>query len=269
MRFLDRGGHRIAWNETGSGTPVLLIMGHRYSSAMWYPVLEDWADRYRLIWFDNRGTGQSGDVRRTSVEEMTADALAVLDAAGVQTAHVYGVSMGGGIALEFGLRYPERTRSLLLGCTMAKTPDIPGKPDWLIKLLYRLAPMLMKLAKPEAVRKGYGDAAPADAVDRDLKTLKADPYSLRGVTAQALAISHYSVDEAEVRAIRLPTLVLHGTQDQAVPYAAGAKLADMIPGARLVTFQDIGHNYFIGAREQARTEAERFIDEVEAGRAGA
>lgn len=268
MRYLDRGGVRLAWDESGSGVPILLIMGHRYSSGMWYPLREAMGDRYHLISFDNRGTGQSDAPARTSVGEMTADALAVLDAAGIETAHVYGVSMGGGIALEFGLRHPERVRSLILGCTMAKTPDVKKRPDWLIKLVYRSLPVLKLLAKPK-FKNGYGDAAPDDAIARDMAVLDKDPYVLNGVIAQALAISHYSVDPDEVRALKLPTLVLHGTQDLAVPYEAGKALAEMIPGARLVTFPDIGHNYFIGAGERATAEVEAFIAEVEATRAGA
>lgn len=267
MRFLDRGGVRLAWDEQGSGAPILLIMGHRYSSGMWYPLKEALGDRYHLISFDNRGTGQSDAPRRTSVAEMAADALAVLDAAGVQTAHVYGVSMGGGIALEFGIRYPERTRSLILGCTMAKTPDVKRRPGWLIRLVYNAMPVLKLLARPK-YKNGYGDAAPDDRIARDVKATSEDRYDLNGVIAQAIAISDYSVDPDDVRAVRLPTLVLHGTQDLLVPYEAGKALAEMIPGARFVTFQDIGHNYFIGAGEQANAEAERFIGEVEAARAG-
>lgn len=266
MRFLDRGGVRLAWTEEGSGVPILLIMGHRYSSGMWYPLKEAMGGRYHLISFDNRGTGQSDAPRRTSVSEMAADALAVLDAAGVETAHVYGVSMGGGIALEFGLRYPERVRSLILGCTMAKTADIKRKPDWLIRLLYHAMPVLKILAKPK-FKNGYGDAAPDDRIARDMAVLKTDPFVLHGVIAQGLAVSAYSVNPDEVRALKLPTLVLHGTQDLLVPYEAGKALAEMIPGARLVTFQDIGHNYFIGAGEQANAETEAFIAEVEAARA--
>ncbi len=130
MPFVSNGGISLHWEERGQGTPILLIMGHRYSSAMWYPVYEALADRYRLISFDNEGAGKSGARSRTSVDEMVDDALAVMNAAGIETAHVYGVSMGGGIALEFGARHPERTRSLILGCTMAKTPDTsPDDPS--------------------------------------------------------------------------------------------------------------------------------------------
>jgi 3-oxoadipate enol-lactonase len=262
MPFISNGGVKIHWQERGQGTPILLIMGHRYSSAMWYPVLEAFGDRYRLISFDNEGTGQSGSRRRTSVVEMTEDALKVLDAAGVETAHVYGVSMGGGIALEFGARHPDRCRSLILGCTMAKTPDIPPRPKWLISLIYRLSPLLKGLASKKH-KGGYGDNAPDDLIARDKAMLDKDPFDMTGVIAQSHAIIDYSITPQEVSAVTLPALVLHGTQDGAVPYEAGKKLSGMLPDARLVTFEEIGHNYFVGAGDRANAEVDRFIQGVE------
>lgn len=266
MRFLERGGVRIAWNESGSGTPILLIMGHRYSSAMWYPVFEALGDRYRLIWFDNQGTGESGARRRTSVREMTGDALAVLDAAGVDNAHVYGVSMGGGIALEFGIRHPDRTRSLILGCTMAKTPEFASKRSWLHWVIYHLPTPILKALGSRKYNRGYGDAAPRDRIERDLARLGKDSFSRKGVWAQAVAISDYSVDPADVHAMNRPALVLHGTQDLAVPYEQGRKLSEMLPDARLVTFEDTGHNYFVAHGDRANAEVEAFIAGVEAAR---
>lgn len=266
MPVLDRGGVRIAWNDQGQGVPILLIMGHRYSSGMWYPVFEGLGDRYRLISFDNRGTGKSDAPRRTSVEEMTADALAVLDAAGVESAHVYGVSMGGGIALEFAIRYPERTRSVILGCTTAKTEVTSPKGSWLPKIVYRLPPAILKLLGSKKFKGGYGDAAPDDAIARDRAILARDPYSPTGVLAQHFAIREYAVDPADVAALKPPALVIHGTQDLAVPYEAGKRLADMIPGAKLVTFQDVGHNYFIAKGAEANAAVDDFITGVEAAR---
>ncbi|WP_428152046.1 alpha/beta fold hydrolase [Brevundimonas sp.] len=265
MPEIMSNGTRIHWDQSGRGTPVLLIMGHRYSSAMWYPVLEAWKDRYHLIWFDNQGTGQSGARSKTSVAEMTSDALNVLRAAGVDSAHVYGVSMGGGIALEFGIRYPEHTRSLILGCTMAKTPDIPPRPKWLVSILYRVLPLLKGLASKK-FKGGYGDAAPDDAIARDKVMLDKDPFSMKGVIAQSHAIIDYSVTPGEVAGVTLPAIVLHGTQDLAVPYEGGKTLSEMLPNARLVTFPDLGHNYFVGAAERANAEVERFIEEVEQAR---
>ncbi len=266
MPKLDRAGMALAWSDQGAGVPILLIMGHRFSSRMWYPAYEGLGGRYRLISFDNCGTGESGDRTETTIEELTADALAVLDAAGVEKAHVYGVSMGGGIALEFGLRHPERVRSLILGCTMAKTTVEAGRPMWLLNIIYHLPLPVLRLLRSKRFKYGYGDAAPDDAIARDMKMLAEDKFTRRGVWAQAKAIHNYAVNPDAVRALKLPTLVLHGDQDLTVPYEDGKTLAQLIPGARLVTLESAGHNYFIARGGEANAEVDRFIQSVEAGR---
>src|SRR4051794_29263445 len=100
MPHANNGRAQLHWTEQGTGSPVVLVMGHTYSSSMWYPVVDALAQRHRVITFDNRGTGQSSPVRKLSVGDMARDAFAVMDAARVDSAHVYGVSMGGGIILE-------------------------------------------------------------------------------------------------------------------------------------------------------------------------
>lgn len=265
MPAITSNGTRIHWDQSGQGTPILLIMGHRYSSAMWYPLLEAFGDRYHLIWFDNQGTGQSEPRRKTSVAEMTSDALAVLDAAGVDSAHIYGVSMGGGIALEFGIRYPERARSLILGCTLAKTPDVKRQPKWLLTLVYHAMPLLKGLGSRTS-KGGYGDAAPDDRIARDQAMMAKDPFVLAGVIAQGHAISDYSISPQDVAGVTLPAIVLHGTQDMTVPWAAGKRLSEMLRDARFVSLEGVGHNYFIGAGEQANDEVDRFVQNVEQNR---
>jgi 3-oxoadipate enol-lactonase len=118
MPFVENLGVKIYWDEVGAGEPVLLIMGLGWASPMWYRTRPLLAERWRTIAFDNRGVGRS-DVPAGpySIAGMAADAAAVLDAAGVASAHVVGMSMGGMIAQEFALAYPGRVRSLVLGCT--------------------------------------------------------------------------------------------------------------------------------------------------------
>ena len=98
-------GVKIYWDECGSGEPLLLIMGLSYPSYMWHRTRPVLAQRYRTIAFDNRGIGQS-DVPSGvySMPSMASDAAAVLDAAGVEAAYVFGLSMGGMIAQEFALQ---------------------------------------------------------------------------------------------------------------------------------------------------------------------
>ena len=120
MPFVNRPNARIWWDQSGAGDPILLIMGHAYGADMWHRTAPELAASYRVIRFDNRGIGRSSDPPGPyPVQLMADDALAVLDAAGAASAHVYGVSMGGFIALQLALGHPGRVRSLTLGCTAA------------------------------------------------------------------------------------------------------------------------------------------------------
>src|ERR1700761_1044899 len=134
MPFIERDGVKIHWEAQGEGTPVLLVMGHRYSSALWYPILPALAARHRIIMLDNRGTGRSGASRSVTVEAMADDAVAVMDAAGGDTAHIFGVSMGGILVEDIALRHPGRVRSLIVGCSGMLTADKP-RTNAVIRLL--------------------------------------------------------------------------------------------------------------------------------------
>lgn len=263
MPFVESTGARIHWEQQGVGAPVLLIMGHLYSGRMWRPLLPALARERRAIYFDNRGTGESDTTRSATIEQFAADALAVLDAAGVQRAHVYGVSMGGAVAAEFALRYPDRVTSLVLGCTMMKTADKPSAP-WITRLLYYLPRWLIK-ALPRS-RAAYGSAAPAQAVDEDLRALAGERFTMRGARAQASAIANYVTTREAVGSLRTPTLVLHGDEDRVVDVRHGRELADTIPGSRLVIFEGAGHNYLVAAQASSTAAVLDFFAEVE-GRA--
>src|ERR1700745_204071 len=138
MAFVDNQGARIYWDEQGQGEPVLLIMGRGFPSAMWYRIRPALSARYRTIAFDNRGIGQS-DVPPGPypIALMASDAAAVLDAAGIVGAHLFGVSMVGMIAQEFVLQYPKRVLSLILGCTAAGGPTAVRAEPEAIQMLMR------------------------------------------------------------------------------------------------------------------------------------
>jgi 3-oxoadipate enol-lactonase len=261
MATTQASGVEIHWDEIGEGTPVLLIMGHSFTAASWWPVAPELATRHRVITFDNRGVGKSGSSRSWTVQDMVSDAIAVLDAAGVVAAHVYGVSMGGGIALEMAISHPERVRSVVLGCTMAQTSVAPP-PGRLKKALLRAVPSSLLLAMGG---KGlYGDNAPADRVARDQQVLREAHIPKSGVIRQAEAVAAYSTTEEKVRAVTAPALVLHGTLDQAVAYEQGQRLATLVPGARLVTFDGARHNYLIDHGPEANAEVLSFFEQVDA-----
>lgn len=263
MPFAENNGVKLHWQEQGSGTPVVLVMGHRYSSAMWYPVIPALAAEHRVIWFDNRGTGESDTARKVTLTDLVNDTLAVMDAAGVERAHLYGVSMGGGIVLELAIRHPERVASLILGCTCILTADKPRMPA-ILRTLYYLPPALLKLLfSGRGANHGYGSAAPADAVAFDQDVLARDTFSIRGVAAQAAAIANYTNTKEAVAALRMPVLVLHGDEDKTVPYAWGVELAQTLPGSRFVPVEGAGHNFLVAAREKANGAVLDFLSDVE------
>ncbi|MGA7050964.1 MAG: alpha/beta fold hydrolase [Mycobacterium sp.] len=238
MPFATNNGVRIHWQRQGEGTPLLLIMGHRFSGEMWWPVLPAVTPRHRVVWFDNRGTGESDSPATASVAEMVGDALAVMDSAGVDRAHVFGVSMGGGIAQQLTLTAPDRVTSLILGCTAIKT-EVAKAPKtreaillWLPKALYR----------PLAGKALYGTKAPADAVAKDVAVLKKDKFTPRGVAAQSAGVAEFTMIVGDAARINVPTLVQHGTADPVVPFIAGKQIAQTIPGARLSAIADAGYN---------------------------
>ena len=116
-------GAELYYELHGSGEPMLLVPGFTVSAAVFEPVLAAYARRFRCILFDNRGSGRTrAPARPTSMPELAADAAGLLAALGVDSAHVYGVSMGGMVAQELALRFPERVRGLVLGATTSGGP---------------------------------------------------------------------------------------------------------------------------------------------------
>jgi 3-oxoadipate enol-lactonase len=240
MPFVENQGARLYWDEQGSGEPLLLIMGLSYPSYMWHrsrPVL---AKYHRTIAFDNRGVGQS-DVPPGvySIRLMASDAAAVLDAVGVASAHVFGVSMGGMIAQEFALQYPKRVRSLILGCTAAGGPNaVQAEPAALQTLMRRdLTPEQSKEAIIPFI---YDAATPRERVDEDMAIRMKWYPTPQGYAGQLQGIFGWA-SYSRIAQITAPTLVIHGETDRLIPSENGRLIAGRIPGAKLVIIPNASH----------------------------
>ena len=265
MPFTENGGVRLHWEEQGQGTPLLLVMGHRYSAALWYPLIPALAAKHRVIWFDNQGTGQSGASRNLTVPQMARDALAVMDAAGVERAHIFGVSMGGVIVLELAMQQPRRVVSLIAGCTGILSADKPRMPSWL-RILYFLPSWLLKsLTSGRGANAGYGSAATPEAVAYDQAVVANDPYSAAGVAAQAAAIAAHVTSAEAVSRLTMPALVLHGDEDALVRFDWGVELAQALPNSRFVKLAGAGHNFLVAAGDQTKQAVLNFLAEVDQG----
>jgi pimeloyl-ACP methyl ester carboxylesterase len=120
MPFARNGTVKLHWESFGEGPAVLLVAGQGITVDGWWATIPVLARSFRVIAFDNRDTGSSSRVPWPySVAQMARDAVAVLDAAGEQRAHVYGISLGSLVAQEVALRHPDRVQALVLGASSA------------------------------------------------------------------------------------------------------------------------------------------------------
>jgi len=234
---------RIWWEAEGpeDDQAVLLIMGLGYPAAMWFRQLPALTKSYRVIRVDNRGAGHTGDVPGApyTVQTMAADCLAVLDAAGVTTAHVVGISMGGLMAQEIALTAPERVRSL---CLLATHPGIAHavmNPDALAMLGNR-GEVTAQQAAELSIPFNYSSATPRERIEEDWAVRLPLAATNKGYLAQLTGTSQWDGYD-RLDQITSPTLVLHGELDALVPPANGHNIAGRIPGAELVTVPEANH----------------------------
>ena len=241
MPYAENDGAKIYWEEHGSGEPVLLIMGLGYTLDMWHRVLPALSEHYRVIAFDNRGVGRS-DVPPGpyTIPVMASDAAAVMDAAKIDAAHVFGISMGGMIAQEFALQYPARVRSLILGCTTCGGAGaVTAEPEVLSGLLAR-ARMSVEEAIQAMARYVYDAATPKERLEEDFDIRRRTYPSSEGYLAQLQGVQSWD-SFSRLSRIAAPTLVIHGESDKLVPPANGKLIARSISGAKLVILPAASH----------------------------
>jgi pimeloyl-ACP methyl ester carboxylesterase len=236
-------GARIAWEVDGpeDAPALLLVMGLAYPAAMWFRLVPALAERYRVIRVDNRGAGHTGDVPGApyTVETMAADCLAVLDAAGLQAAHVVGISMGGLIAQELALTAPERVLSLCLTATHPGIAHAVVNPEAMAMLMKR-GEMTPQEAAEASVPYNYAPATPRERIEEDWAVRFPLAATNEGYLAQVMGTSQWDGFD-RIPGITTPTLVLHGELDALVPPDNGRILAERIPGAELVLVPDANH----------------------------
>ncbi len=267
IRYARSGGVNIAYQIAGQGTAdLLMIPGWVTHLALdWHePRWVAWFERMsafaRIVRFDKRGTGMSDRPPGTpTADERMADALAVMDAAGLARAHVLGWSEGGPLGVMVSATYPERVQSLVLYGTQAafrrrddypfgeeESEDFYGEleRDWGGE---RLAREFVPDADPAAIRRlaAYyqAGASPSAAV--------------------ALARANAAMDVRGLLAsIRIPTLVLNREHDPVAPGETGRYLAERIPESRFVQLPGSAHAPWLGDAAGFCTEVERFVTGV-------
>src|SRR6201999_4557770 len=223
---------------------------------------------FRVIRFDNRDIGKSGKLtggkKLSPVEllklrflkipvaapyklrDMAQDTVALMDVLGIRSAHLVGASMGGMIAQEIAITFPERVRSLTSIMSTTGNPKVPGPTR-------EAAAMLM--APPPKSREEYierfgrtwkvlraGSFPEDEAHDRELaERCFARGLNPAGVGRQMRAILASGSRKERLRTVKAPTLVIHGTVDPLVHPAGGKDTAASVPGAKLIMIERMGH----------------------------
>jgi 3-oxoadipate enol-lactonase len=237
-------GVRIAWERRGVGEPLLLVHGLGYARWGWEPVVDALAGRHEVILFDNRGIGESDAPGGLySVRMLAEDAVAVLDAAGLKRANVLGTSLGGMVALQLALDWPERVDRLVLACTTPGGAGAAPMPDRTIRLMQEAPTLPLELALRRFVENAFGPEPDPSLVDRIVQHRLTTAQPPAAWASQAAAGAAFDV-WGRVPEVTVPTLVLTGDEDAVVDPRNSKLLAERIPGARLEVFPGSGHLFF-------------------------
>ena len=263
MPFTRNGTVKLHWDSFGEGPAVLLVAGQGMTLDGWWATIPVLARSFRVIAFDNRDTGQSSRVPLPyTVAQMAEDAVAVLDAAGEQRAHVYGISLGSLVAQEMALRHPDRVQALVLGASSAGgfAAYKPAPSSFAQTFLIRAGAMGPEEAEWAAVPYTYAEKTRRlhpDRIAADIARRLSTPPEPVAYLHQAGAVAAHDAYE-RLNQIAAPTVVVHGEQDVFIPPANALVLAERIPGAELRLWPDAAHMFPID-EPRADQEIARFL----------
>jgi 3-oxoadipate enol-lactonase len=264
-------GFEVAYDVYGrsGGTPVVMLQGLGTDSRGWALQRFAFGRRHRCFAIDNRGVGGSARAPRPfSLEQMADDAVAVLDAEGVDRAHVMGASMGGVIAQMLAVRHPDRVRSLVLACTSCR------HHEWRRELFAEWA---------EAVTERGMGALGGDGLVWLVGPRLQRRFGLwinllarillQGTPENFVAQVHAILDASdelrfELSVIDVPTLVITGSQDLLTPLGDAEELAELIPGARLQELRGAAHGLMVEQPNSYNRAVLGFLDGVDRAERG-
>jgi 3-oxoadipate enol-lactonase len=260
------GNINIYYEIHGEGEPLVLIYGYAGHSGLWFRQIPVLSKKYQVIAFDNRGIGRSDkpDIPYT-MAMMAGDTSGLLDAIGIDAAHIFGISMGGMIAQHFALNYPRRVISLMLGCTYCGgVHSVPIKPEALSALadfgrlkkspeefVRRLVPFLLSR---ECIERN------PDIVEKMIAKQLEYPILLHGLVRQAEAIMGHDTYEL-LPSIKLPTLVITGDNDGLIPFENSRILASRIPRSESAIVNGAGHLFFIENAQESNKVVLSFLEQ--------
>ena len=252
----------VAYRVMGQGEPLLLITGLGATIDIWDPtLLAELAADYTVIVFDNRGMGgTTAPPGEFSIEQLADDAAGLMRALGFEQAHVLGYSMGGYVAQELALKYPQRVvRLVLMGTGCGGAEGIPPRPE-VVRALTDLSGSLA-----EVLQRVISVLVPADwsrghrAYLESILTRPPVAPSPESLARQQRAMDSWRGTCERLPQVSRPTLVVSGTEDQVLAPANAILLASRIPAAWLAQFPGGGHGMQYQYPEQIAATIRTFL----------
>ncbi|MFY9615137.1 MAG: alpha/beta hydrolase [Candidatus Dormiibacterota bacterium] len=253
MPTITCNGVELNYIREGSGEPVLLVPGLLFGANHWRPQIDALKDEYDVIAVDLRGQHGSQTTDDPAHYDMWAqmeDVYALIQQLGIAPVHYVGLSMGGFIGMRMALKHPEALRDLAL----IDTTDLPENPE--LAAIYEAWRQIVWAGELEKVASALpGTFFKQEFIDGRPDDVEAWLNDLRAGNHRGLVLASRGVDERDdisdrTPTITLPTLVIHGTEDAAVPLERGEALAGRIPGARLEKVEGAGHQSNVDTPEE-------------------
>ena len=236
-------GGEIHYEEHGGGEPLILVSGLNGVGRYWTPQVPVFSSRFRVITYDQRGTGQSDQLQREfSVDGMAAELAALMDALGIARAHLVGLSTGGAIGQTLAIEQPHRVNKLVMCSTWTHCDPWFRRLFEARREMYRLCgPELHAMFHPLWLYPPeYINAHDAEIDEERRRSAPAAPpreVSIGRINA-LLAFDR----RAGLGRIQSPTLVIASSNDYITPSYYAEALARAIPGARLAVLEGGGHS---------------------------
>jgi pimeloyl-ACP methyl ester carboxylesterase len=239
-------GIQIYYEVHGEGFPLVMVQGLGANLDQWDPrMVRELSKRFMTVMFDNRGAGRT-DVsdRKYTMRLFADDTAGLMDSLGISRAHVLGISMGGMIAQELVLNYPQKVEKLVLCSTNCGGVDsIRASNDVIGMLMVDRSTLsqkeMAKMVIPIILTEDFAKKNP-DQVELILQRGLKAPISDEAYKRQLSAISGFSTHD-RLSQIKAPTLILVGKKDVLVPPGNGSILAEAIPNAELVYLESSAH----------------------------
>jgi pimeloyl-ACP methyl ester carboxylesterase len=250
-------GVRINFKVEGRGEPLVMIAGFSASRSSWAPQILFFKKHYQVITFDNRGAGKSDKPDGPySTMMMADDTVKLMDHLGITKANIMGISMGGMIAQEVGINYPERIQKLVLACTFSCKDETSGDTADQVKLLglsaQKMAAGMARLAVNKPLNRFFlGILAAIGATFTSASTG-------RGLKAQREACNNHNA-LGRLPLIKAPTLVIVGTDDRIIKPVSSDVIAGKIPGAKLVKIEGGSHMLSMEMKDRFNKEILDFL----------